>query len=291
MRVIRGNIRIERKMEKTLKTLLAENKLTLKKAYGQNFLTDESLLKEIVEKAGVGGGDTVLEIGCGAGALTRALAKRAKRVVGYEIDGRLKPVLNETLKDFSNVKINYADIMKVGVSEIEKTIGEEYKIVANLPYYITTPIVMNFIENAAKLTSMSVMVQEEVADRFSAPPASSDYGAITVAINLRGGAETVLRVPREKFTPVPNVDSAVVRIDIEKGKFAGADIAAVRRVVRAAFCSRRKMLVNNLINSLKLTRAQAETALMTADISLTARGETLSAEEFIRLADAIKRVK
>ena len=291
MRVIRGNIRIERKMEKTLKTLLAENKLTLKKAYGQNFLTDESLLKEIVEKAGVGGGDTVLEIGCGAGALTRALAKRAKRVVGYEIDGRLKPVLNETLKDFSNVKINYADIMKVGVSEIEKTIGEEYKIVANLPYYITTPIVMNFIENAAKLTSMSVMVQEEVADRFSAPPASSDYGAITVAINLRGGAETVLRVPREKFTPVPNVDSAVVRIDLEKGKFAGADIAAVRRVVRAAFCSRRKMLVNNLINSLKLTRAQAETALITADISLTARGETLSAEEFIRLADAIKRVK
>ena len=278
-------------MDKSLKNLLAEHKLTLKKAYGQNFLTDENLLAEIVDKAGVNCRDTVLEIGVGAGALTRELAKRAERVFGYEIDERLKPVLNETLAGCPNVKITYKDVMKESLAELEKSLGGEYKIVANLPYYITTPIVMNFIENATAMTSMSIMVQEEVADRFSATAGSADYGAITVAINLRGRARTVLKVPREKFTPVPNVDSAVVRIDIDKGKYAGADFGAVRELVRAAFSSRRKMLVNNLINGLKLTRAQAESALSDAEIPLTARGETLSAEDFIRLSEIIKRVK
>jgi len=181
--------------------------------------------------------------------------------------------------------------MREKITDVEKMLGGEYKLVANLPYYITTPIVMNFIENSSLLTSMSIMVQEEVADRFAANPASSDYGAITVAINLRGTAKTVLKVPREKFTPVPNVDSAVVKIDMEKDKFRGADLNAVRDCVRAGFSSRRKMLVNNLINGLKLTRVQAETALTAAGISLTARGETLSAEDYIRLSDSVKQVK
>ena len=278
-------------MEKSLKYLLSENKLTLKKAFGQNFLTDEALLDEIVEKAGVTENDTVIEIGCGAGALTKALAKKAGRVIGYEIDARLKPVLDETTGGFSNVKIIFKDIMKENIADIEKAICGEYKLVANLPYYITTPIVMSFLENAKNLTSMSIMVQEEVADRFSAIPATSDYGAITVAINLRGSAKTVLKVPREKFTPVPNVDSAVVKIDIEKDKFKGADLKAVREIVRAGFSSRRKMLVNNLINGLKLNRAQAENAILNAGISLTARGETLSAEDYIKLTESVKQVK
>lgn len=278
-------------MENSLKTLLAKNNVALKKAYGQNFLTDENLLAKIVEKAGIGSGDTVLEIGCGAGALTKELAKNAKTVIGYEIDKRLEPVLSETLAEFSNVRIIYKDIMREKIADVEKMLGGEYKLVANLPYYITTPIVMNFIENSSLLTSMSIMVQEEVADRFAANPASSDYGAITVAINLRGTAKTVLKVPREKFTPVPNVDSAVVKIDMEKDKFRGADLNAVRDCVRAGFSSRRKMLVNNLINGLKLTRVQAETALTAAGISLTARGETLSAEDYIRLSDSVKQVK
>lgn len=278
-------------MENSLKTLLAKNNVALKKAYGQNFLTDENLLAKIVEKAGIGSGDTVLEIGCGAGALTKELAKKAKTVIGYEIDKRLEPVLSETLAEFSNVRIIYKDIMREKIADVEKMLGGEYKLVANLPYYITTPIVMNFIENSSLLTSMSIMVQEEVADRFAANPASSDYGAITVAINLRGTAKTVLKVPREKFTPVPNVDSAVVKIDMEKDKFRGADLNAVRDCVRAGFSSRRKMLVNNLINGLKLTRVQAETALTAAGISLTARGETLSAEDYIRLSDSVKQVK
>ena len=139
-------------MEKSLKYLLAEHKLTLKKAYGQNFLTDENLLGEIVEKAGITENDTVLEIGCGAGALTRALAKKAKKVVGYEIDERLKPVLAETLAEFDNTRLIFKDVMKEKISDVEKTLGGEYKLVANLPYYITTPIVMNFIENSSFLT-------------------------------------------------------------------------------------------------------------------------------------------
>ena len=278
-------------MDNALKILLAKNKVVLKKAYGQNFLTDEDLLADIVKKAGITQNDTVLEIGCGAGALTRQLARIAKKVIGYEIDKSLKPVLSETLSGLNNVQIIYKDIMRENLSEAEKELGGEYKLVANLPYYITTPIVMNFIENSSLLTAMAIMVQEEVADRFSALPATADYGAITVAINLRGGAKTVLKVPREKFTPVPNVDSAVVKIDIEKDKFAGADLKAVRDVVRAGFSSRRKMLVNNLINGLKLTRAQAETALNIAGVSLTARGETLSAADYVRLSETIKQVK
>lgn len=278
-------------MEKPLKYLLAEHKLTLKKAYGQNFLTDVELLSKIVETAGITSRDTVLEIGAGAGALTRELAKKAKTVVAYEIDERLKPVLDETLFGLNNVKVVFKDVMKESLSALEKSFGGEYKIVANLPYYITTPIVMNFLENAENLTSMSIMVQEEVADRFSALPASADYGAITVAINLRGAAKTVLQVPREKFTPVPNVDSAVVKIDIEKGKFAGVDLKAVRDCVRAGFSSRRKMLVNNLINGLKFTREQAETALKNAGIPLTARGETLSAFDYVKLSESVKAVK
>lgn len=274
-------------MDKPLKNLLREHGVVLKKAYGQNFLTDENLLNEIAEKAGVTKDTTVLEIGCGAGALTRVLAAKAKKVVGYEIDKTLISVLKETLAEFDNTEIVNKDVMKVGVKEIEDKLGGKYVIVANLPYYITTPIVMNFLENAKNLQAMSIMVQEEVALRFAAAAGTSDYGAITVGINLRGSAEIVLRVPREKFTPVPNVDSAVVKITMEEGKFGGADMKKVRDAVRAAFSSRRKMLCNNLMNFYRLSRSEAENALTLAGIDLTARGEKLSAEDFVRLAEVL----
>lgn len=278
-------------MEKSLKTLLAENKLTLKKAFGQNFLTDETLLCEIVQKAGVKKGDRVLEIGCGAGALTKELAKVADKVVAYEIDNRLKPVLAQTLSGFKNVSVLFKDVMKEKINDIEKSIGGDYKLVANLPYYITTPIVMNFLENAERLTSMSIMVQKEVADRFSAKPSTSDYGAITVGINLRGEANTVLYVPREKFTPPPNVDSAVVRIDIDREKSRGVDLDRIRDVVRAGFSGRRKMLTNNLMNVYGLSREDAILALTKAEIPLNARAENLSSDEFIRLSEFLPRIK
>ena len=278
-------------MDKPLKYLLNKHNLNLKKQYGQNFLTDTVLLDQIVSEAGVTENDTVLEIGCGAGALTSALCRKAKRVVGYEIDTRLKPVLSETLEDFSNVEIVFGDIMKQKMADVEKKLGEEYIMVANLPYYITTPIIMQFIENAKNIKAMVIMVQEEVAYRLAAKESTSEYGAITVGINLRGSAQVIIRVPRDKFTPPPNVDSAVVKIDIEKNKFEGVDFSAVRDLVRCAFSSRRKMLVNNLMNVYKLTRAQAESALTNAGIETTVRGENLCAEDFVRLSKEIKGKK
>ena len=280
-----------KKMENDLKVRLLKHNVKLKKAYGQNFLTDASLLNEIVEKAGVTSLDTVLEIGPGAGALTYFLASKAKKVVCYEIDTSLKPVLDDVLEDFNNTEIVFKDVMKESLEVIESKLGDEYIMVANLPYYITTPIVMRFLENSKKIKAMVIMVQEEVATRFSAPPKNTDYGAITVAINLRGKAQKILRVGREKFTPVPNVDSAIVKIDIDHTKNAGVDLDNVREVVKVAFSSRRKMLVNNLMNFYKLPRSVAESVLTSAGVSLTARAEELSSDEFINLTNALREIK
>ncbi len=276
-------------MEKKLRTLLSEHNFSLKKAYGQNFLTDKELLENIVDSAGITDKDTVLEIGCGAGALTTVLADRAKKVVGYEIDTKLQPVLKEVLADYSNVQINFSDVMKNKMKDIEAQLGGDYVLVANLPYYITTPIVMRFLEDAKRIKAMVIMVQEEVAYRFASREGTSDYGAITVGINLRGNAEVVLRVPREKFTPPPNVDSAVVKIIIDENKFKGVDFEKVRNVVRIAFSSRRKMLVNNLMNGYKINREKAESILNQAGVELTKRGESLSAEEFVTLSKIIEK--
>lgn len=278
-------------MERDLRKLLAFYGTSFKKAFGQNFLSDADLLDDIAKNAGVSKDDTVIEIGCGAGTLTRALAARAKRVIGYEIDLSLKPILTEMLRDLDNVKIVYKDVMKESVAAVEKEAGGDYKIVANLPYYITTPVVMKFLENSDKLVSMTVMVQEEVAERFAAQAGTSDYGAITVGINLRGAAEIVKKVPREKFTPAPNVDSAVVRIDLERNKYAGVDLAEVREAVKAGFLNRRKMLVNNLMQYYKINREAAERVLTSANVSLTARGETLTEKEFIAIAEGVKNEK
>lgn len=277
-------------MEKNLRTLLQEHGLVLKKAYGQNFLTDRKLLDEIVLNAGVTADDVVLEIGCGAGALTTSLCRYAKKVVGYEIDKRLTPVLTDVLSEFSNVEIVYNDVMKEKLSDIEKKLGEKYILVANLPYYITTPIVMRFIENAKNLKGMVIMVQEEVADRFASKEGTSDYGAITVGINLRGSAEVIMRVPREKFTPAPNVDSAVVKIDIEPNKYPNADMLAVRNVVRVGFSNRRKMLANNLMNQYKLSRNQVEQILSAVGVEKNVRGENLSAKDYVELSKILMSV-
>lgn len=276
-------------MEKNLNNLLREHRVVLKKAYGQNFLTDKTLLEEIVKQAGVDKSDTVLEIGCGAGSLTRVLAERAGKVVGYEIDNTLRPVLEEVLAGKDNVHIVYKDIMRESVAETEKKIGGSYMLIANLPYYITTPVVMKFVEQSENMKAMVIMVQEEVARRFAAPAGTSDYGAVTVGINLRGSAEIILRVPREKFTPVPSVDSAVVKIVMQKDKYAYADFEKVRSVVRAGFSSRRKMLVNNIMNFYKLSRPAAENALTSAGIDITCRGEKLSAEEYVRLSEVLNK--
>ena len=241
-------------------------------------------LDRLVELAGVSENDTVIEIGCGAGTLTRSIAKRAKKVIGYEIDTRLKPILDEVMLDHKNVSINFMDIMKENITALEKKIGTNYILVANLPYYITTPIVTSFLENAKNVSRMVIMVQKEVAERFSASPGGRDYGAITVAINLKGSAQIIMHAGREMFTPPPKVDSAVVRIDIDREKFSGANISAVRALVRCAFTSRRKTLVNNLLNGLKITREQAQSALEKLGVAIDVRGETLSSEQFVELS-------
>ncbi len=273
-------------MADNLKELLRKHGFAFKKAYGQNFLTDTALLDEIAA-AGVSAGENVLEIGCGAGALTAALCRRAKKVLGYEIDLKLKPILDDALSDLKNVEIIYKDIMKEKISDVERRLGGEYVMAANLPYYITTPIIMEFLEKSSRLKAMVIMVQEEVAKRLAAKAGTSDYGAITVGINLRGDAEIIKKVPREMFTPAPNVDSAVVKITIDKGRFLSADLKKVRELVRCGFSSRRKTLANNIINFYKIERKSAESALAEAGIDVAARGETLTAAQYVRLAEIL----
>lgn len=276
-------------MDIKLKQQLNSYGITLKKAYGQNFITDLSLLDKIVELAGVTSKDCVLEIGCGAGTLTRALAKRAKKVVGYEIDKTLTPILTQVEAENKNVEIVYKDVMKEKLLDIENRLKEDYIIVANLPYYITTPIIMKFLENSKKVKALVVMVQEEVADRFCSSPKSKDYGAITVAINLRGNAEKILRVGKEMFTPPPKIDSAVIKINVDRTKNKNVDLNKVRNVVRYAFSSRRKMLVNNLMNFYKIDRTSLEKILNDCNISLTSRAEELSAQDFCALAKELEK--
>lgn len=270
-----------------IKSILNKNGFRFEKRYGQNFLTDEKLLDELVEKAGVTENDTVVEIGVGAGTLTAALAKRAKRVIGYEIDEKLRPVLKETLADCKNAEIVFKDVMKEPMSEIENRVGGRFSVVANLPYYITTPVIMRFIEESKAVDKIAVTVQEEVADRLCARAGTADYGAITVAINAVGSAEKVMRIDRSRFMPAPNVDSAVAVIKIERDKYPDIDSKAFREVVKCAFSSRRKTLVNNLMRDFSLSREQAENAVLAVKGDVKARGETLTAEDFIRLSELI----
>lgn len=270
-----------------VKSILKKNNFTFEKKYGQNFLTDFDLLGRVVEKSGVNKDSTVIEIGVGAGTLTSEIAKRVKKVYGFEIDTKLKPILNETLSEFDNVEIIFQDVMKISMKEIEDKIGVKYTLIANLPYYITTPIIMRFIEEATNCDAIVVTIQKEVALRLCAEPKTSDYGSITASINAVGYAEMIEYIGREKFYPVPNVDSAVAKITIDKNKYQIKDMNAFKKVVKTAFGMRRKTLVNNLIKEYKITREEAENALTNLNIPITARGEELSAYQFIKLSEII----
>ncbi len=272
-----------------LKEVLIKNDFHFKKKFGQNFITDKNLLDKIVDSAGVTEQDTVVEVGVGGGTLTEALAKRCKRVVGYEIDKTLEPILNETLAAYDNVSIVFGDVMKIDTSSIEENIGEEYKLVANLPYYITTPILMKFIDEAEKLKSVSVTVQDEVADRLCAAAGTENYGAITAAIDAVGNAKKVLYIDRRNFYPIPNVDSALVRIDIDRNKYDIPDRSMYRAAVRCAFLSRRKTLVNNLMLSFGFSRQKAEEIVAAIGKDKLVRGETLTTEDFIKLSEQLNK--
>lgn len=259
-----------------------------KKKWGQNFLSDRNLLSAIVADAGVDETTTVLEIGAGAGALTAALAQKAKRVVAYEIDESLKGILSDTLAPYSNVEAVFGDFQRADFAALEEKLGT-YVVVANLPYYITSPVVLKFVEEAKNCTGVTVMVQQEVALRLCARAGTADYGAITAAIARKGEAKLTRHVSRNLFYPRPNVDSAVVNVDFTKGGFAVLSAKAYRETVRCAFLSRRKTLENNLMNTFRLERETAREILRAAEIQEGVRGEVLTPPQLGALSDTLVR--
>lgn len=273
-----------------IKKVLKNNNFTFEKRYGQNFLTDENLLSEMVEGAGVDKNSTVVEIGMGAGTLTMQIAKRVKKVFGFEIDTKLKPILAETLKDYDNIEITYNDIMKIKTADLEKMIGGKYTVIANLPYYITTPIIMRFIEEAENCESIIVTIQKEVAERITADAGDSEYGAITASINAVADSVITMYIGREKFLPPPNVDSAVVKITLNKNKYDIKDIKQYRKLIKTSFLMRRKTLVNNLIKVYPLSREQVENILVSLGFKTDVRGEDLSSQDYVNLYNEIEKI-
>lgn len=273
-------------MSGEIRELLRKKGFSFEKKFGQNFLTDGNLLAAIAAESGAASYPCV-EVGCGAGTLTHKLAEISPRVVGYEIDGRLRKILAETLADCPNAEVRFGDFMKEDLCALEDELGE-YVVCANLPYYITTPVLMRFLEQGRRVRALTVMVQEEVAERLVAPPGTPAYGALTAAVCLAGSAKILRRVNRSLFVPPPNVDSAVVRIDVDPEKRAAFSDETVRRLVRCAFAMRRKTLANNIASAFGLPKDRAAAAIRACGFPETVRGECLSAGDFIRLAGQLE---
>ena len=260
------------------------------KKFGQNFLIDTHVLERIIAEAGVTKDDFVVEIGPGIGTMTQYLCEAAGAVAAVEIDKNLIPILHDTLSEYNNVEIINNDILKVDIASLagEKNGGKPIKVVANLPYYITTPIIMGLFESHAPIESITVMVQKEVADRMQCGPGSKDYGALSLAVQYYAKPEIVANVPPNCFMPRPNVGSAVIRLTRhENPPVEVADEKLMFRLIRASFNQRRKTLVNGLKNAsdLTYTKEQIETAIEAIGQPLTIRGEALTLEQFAQLAN------
>lgn len=265
--------------------------LTAQKRYGQNFLIDSNILEKIVASAGITKDDTVLEIGPGIGTLTQHLAEAAKKVICVEIDKNMIPVLEYTLADFDNVTVINQDILKADIVNILKENGaESAKVVANLPYYITTPIIMELLEKDLPIESITVMIQKEVAERMQTGPGSKDYGALSLAVAFYSNAEVKMTVSPNCFIPRPNVDSAVIRLDkLKEPVVKVKDRAEMFRIIKGAFEQRRKTLTNALSHSsaYKTDKKNIENALLEMGKNINIRGEELTLEEFARLSDIL----
>lgn len=261
-----------------------------RKKYGQNFLIDTRVLDKIIAAAGVTRDDTVLEIGPGIGTMTQCLAEAAGQVIAVEIDDNLIPILKETLADYSNITIINEDILKVDIRRLahEAGGGRPIKVVANLPYYITTPIIMGLFESGTEIDNITVMVQKEVAERMSAGPGSKDYGALSLAVQYYAEPYLVANVPQNCFIPRPNVGSAVIRLTRHREPpVKVADPALMFKLIRASFGQRRKTLQNGLNNSpeLSFSKEQIAAAIGSLGVPAAIRGEALTLEQFARLAD------
>lgn len=267
--------------------LIKEYEFAFKKRFGQNFLIDAHVLDKIIAGAQIGTGDTVLEIGPGIGTLTQALCEVAGEVIAVEIDRDLIPILKKTLASYDNVRVINEDILKLDLASISE---KPLKVVANLPYYITTPIIMGLFESGAPLQSITVMVQKEVAERMQAKPAGKEYGALSLAVQYYAEAEIIANVPPNCFMPRPGVGSAVIHLKKHAvPPVTPKDEAFLFRVIRAAFAQRRKTLMNALRNdvSLSLTKEQISDVLSDMELSETVRGERLSLAEFSELSDRL----
>ena len=271
--------------------ILKKHGFTFKKSLGQNFLIDSNILNRIVDGAGVDKTVGVIEIGPGIGSLTEALAKKAKKVISFEIDGRLLPILAETLADYNNVEIINNDILKVDVDNIiaEKMSDcDKIMVVANLPYYITTPILTYLIENTEKIDGYVVMMQREVANRLNAKVGTKDYNSLTILLNYYTDVEYLFTVPKKVFVPVPNVESAVVKIMTKEKKEFEVD-QKFFKFVRSCFVQRRKTLLNNLISSYGKDKKQdLQASCFDSEIEATRRSETLTLTEFYNLYNNLK---
>ncbi len=264
------------------------------KKYGQNFLIDTHVLDKIIGAAQIGPDDFVLEIGPGIGTMTQYLAEAAREVVAVEIDTKLIPILQDTLKEYDNVTVLNEDILKVDIRKIaeEKNGGKPIKVVANLPYYITTPIIMGLFESEVPLDSITVMVQKEVADRMQVGPGTKDYGALSLAVQYYAEPYIVANVPPNCFIPRPTVGSAVIRLTRYQEKPVKVnDASFMFKIIRASFNQRRKTLQNGLYNSseLRIPKEKTVAALEEMGLTPTIRGEKLSLEEFAQLSDILGR--
>lgn len=274
--------------------ILQKYQFHFQKKFGQNFLIDPHVLDRIIAAADISKDDFVLEIGPGIGTMTQLLCEHAARVAAVEIDQNLIPILKDTLSDYDNVEIINQDILKVNIAELaqEKNHGKPIKVVANLPYYITTPIIMGLFESQVPLESITVMVQKEVADRMQVGPGTKDYGALSLAVQYYAKPEIVANVPPNCFMPRPSVGSAVIRLTRhEKPPVEVADEKLMFRLIRASFNQRRKTLVNGLKNAsdLSYTKEEIEAAITALDLPLTIRGEALTLEQFAALSNQFSK--
>ena len=282
-------------MPSKTKEIISKYKFRFSKNLGQNFLIDGNIITKICEGAEITEQDGVIEVGPGIGTLTQHLSEYAKKVVAIELDTNLIPILEETLEGIDNVEVINNDILKV---DIEKLIEDEFegldvKVVANLPYYITTPIIMKLLESRLNIKSISVMIQKEVAMRMIADPGGKDYGALSVAVQYYSDANIITNVPRNVFMPKPNVDSAVIKLDVyKKPPVEVLDEKLMFKVVKSAFGQRRKTILNALSGGyLDLNKDTIKEVLDTAEIDAQKRGEVLSIEDFAHIADVITNMK
>ena len=278
------------------KEIINKYSFAFQKKFGQNFLIDSNVLESIIRGAEITKDDFVLEIGPGIGTMTQYLCEAARQVVAVEIDKMLIPILEDTLSEYDNVEVINQDVLKVDIKSLaeEKNNGKPIKVVANLPYYITTPIIMGLFESGVPIDSITIMVQKEVADRMQTGPGSKDYGALSLAVQYYATAKVILNVSATCFMPRPNVDSAVIKLTRHKELTVNvADEKLMFKIIRASFNQRRKTLVNGLKNSpeLSFSKEQIVKAIEKIGKPETIRGEALTLEEFAELANAFTELK